>query len=96
MIDTRLMLGKPADILTVQQTGDKLPYPLRLGTIRWTIEICNLSALGFHFSILVDLGKKLFDEYRTTDLNSKDGGKLMDLRGDSYVLRSMRSTRDGT
>jgi hypothetical protein len=79
-IETRWMLESFADGLTVQQIEDKLPHPLKLSSIKLTMEIRELSSQGFNLSILVNLGEKLFIEYRTMKLSSRDGVKLMNLR----------------
>jgi hypothetical protein len=78
-VDTRWMLEGSANSLTVQQLENKLPIPLRLCTVKLTIVISELSKQRFDCSILVELGKKLFDMYRTTELNSKDGTQFMSL-----------------
>jgi hypothetical protein len=78
-VDTRWMLEGSANSLTVQQLENKLPIPFRLCTVKLTIDISELSKQRFDCSILVELGKKLFDVYRTTELNSKDGTQFMSL-----------------
>lgn len=63
--------------LKLQELDDILPYHLKLNTVRLTLEIASLSAGGFDFSILVDLGKKLFVDYEAMRLGSEEGIKLM-------------------
>jgi hypothetical protein len=77
-IGARSMLKSFVGSLTVQQIEDKLPHPLKLSTIKLTIEVHGLSEWGFDSSVLIELGKKLFDEYRTTKM--KEGDTLMNLR----------------
>jgi hypothetical protein len=64
---------------TLQQIDDKLPHPLRLRSIKLTLEICDISRQGCHSSIFIELGKKLFDEYRITKLGAGQEIELMDL-----------------
>lgn len=79
-IEARWILGRDTTDWTVQQLEHKLPCPLRPSTIRLTIDIGELSRLNFDTSILVELGKRLFDGYRTVKHDSKGECKLADLR----------------
>lgn len=65
--------------LRLQEIDDNLPYPLRLSNIKLTIQISELRRSGFDSSVLVEFGKKLFDEYRTANLVYKDEDKPTDL-----------------
>jgi hypothetical protein len=64
---------------TLQQIDDKLPHPLRLRSVKLTLEICDISRQGLDSSIFVELGKKMFDEYRITKLGAGEEIELMDL-----------------
>lgn len=78
-IETKWMLEGSAASLRLQEVDDNLPDPLRLSKIKLTVQISELRRSGFDSSVLVELGKKLFDEYRTANLIYKDGDKLTDL-----------------
>lgn len=88
-ITTRQLLEVAWDRgLTLQELDEILPYHLKLNTIRLTLEIASLTAGAFDFSILVNLGKKLFVDYEAMKLKSKEEIKLMDL--DWRLVRTSR------
>jgi hypothetical protein len=78
-IGIRSLLERAANGLTIQDIDDKLPYPLKLSTIKLDIEIRRVEG-GFNPSNLVELGKKIFQGYQAMKLNPADGIKLIDLR----------------
>ena len=70
--------------LTVQGLDDMLPSPLKLNTIRLTLDVSDIS-------VLVELGKKLFIDYQAMELNPEIGTKLMNLHwqlvcGNSFFI----------
>jgi len=76
-IEARSLLEGTTSGLTIQGIDDRLPYPLKLRTIRLTIDSCRLHAGGFD-AALVEVGKKLFHDYRAKKFNNEDRVKLMD------------------
>lgn len=76
---TASLLERVDNGLTVQRLDDMLPYPLKLNTIRLTLNISRLAVGGFDISSLVELGKKLFVDYQAMELNPGVGVKLMNL-----------------
>jgi hypothetical protein len=74
------LLERAANGLTVQDIDDKLPCPLGLSTIKLDIEICRLIRECFNSSGLVELGKKIYQDYQAMKFSPEDGDKLIDLR----------------
>jgi hypothetical protein len=92
-ISTRLLLEGAATGLTMQSIEDRLPPPLKLSNIDLDIEIRRLVGGGFNLSVLVEVGKKIFNDYQALKRNSEAGNKLIDLRWrlvctDTYFIAS--------
>jgi hypothetical protein len=95
-IGIRSLLERAANGLTVQDIDDKLPYPLKLSTVNLDIEIRRLVEGRFNTSSLIELGKKIFQDYQAMEIDPEGGIKLMDLRWrlvctDTHLMRYPRT-----
>ncbi|KAH0014506.1 hypothetical protein KCU78_g8623, partial [Aureobasidium melanogenum] len=66
-IQMRSMMSSTGDALTLRQLEDRLPLPYQLNSVKFTIDIHDLSTEGFDFSVFVQIAELLFEEYRTKE-----------------------------
>ncbi|KAG9653279.1 hypothetical protein KCU61_g5589, partial [Aureobasidium melanogenum] len=64
-IQMRSMMSSTGDALTLRQLEDRLPLPYQLSSVKFTIDIHDLSTEGFDFSVFVQIAKLIFEEHRT-------------------------------
>lgn len=58
-------MSSTGDALTLRQLEDRLPLPYQLSSVKFTIDIHDLSTEGFDFSVFVQIAKLIFEEHRT-------------------------------